>query len=189
VHKPTENRATHKAVFLDRDGIINVDHGYVYRPQDMEFVPGIFELCTYFRQLGYQLVVVTNQSGIGRGYYSEADFHQLTDWMKQEFAHRNVPLDGVYFCPHHPESAEGDYLKDCDCRKPQPGMLLQAASDLKLDLSQCLMVGDKLSDMQAAQAAGVQGGFWLHGQAEKGLGAGFVVVDSLTEIPARLQVC
>lgn len=144
-----------KALFLDRDGIINRDHGYVFQAADFDFMPGIFELAGRFTQAGYLLVVVTNQSGIGRGYYTEGQFLQLSEWMQARFAEQGVPLSGVYYCPHHPSSAQGDYLQACHCRKPEPGMLLQAAGELEIDLAASLMLGDKLSDVQAAQAAGV----------------------------------
>lgn len=144
-----------KALFLDRDGIINIDHGYVYRQEDFEFVEGIFELCKTAQRLGYIIIVITNQSGIGRGRYTEEDFHQLTHWMKQQFTHRGVHITDVYFCPHHPTKAKGDYLTSCECRKPNPGMVLLAAKEHKIDVKQSIFVGDKISDMQAAEAAGV----------------------------------
>lgn len=150
-----------KAVFLDRDGIINEDHGYVSSPEEFEFKPGIFALCQQLRQKGFKLVVVTNQSGIGRGYYSEQRFWQLSDWMRLQFEREGIVLDGIYFCPHHPTDAIGQYRHQCACRKPAPGMLLQAAEELGLRLSDSLMIGDKLSDMEAAKAAGLKGGFLL----------------------------
>ena len=106
-------------------------------------------------ELGYVLVVVTNQSGIGRGFFSESQFHILSDWMRQKFIAAGAPLSGVYFCPHHPTEALGPYLRSCDCRKPAPGMLLSAAKDLQLDLEASTMFGDKPSDLEAALAAGV----------------------------------
>jgi D-glycero-D-manno-heptose 1,7-bisphosphate phosphatase len=143
------------AAFLDRDGVINLDHGYVYRREDFNFVPGVLAAAADLARTGHALVVVTNQSGIGRGLYSEADFHRLTDWMRNEFAAAGAPLAGVYFCPHHPTDAQGDYQRDCDCRKPAPGLLLQAARELDLDLAHSIMFGDRRSDLQAAAAAGV----------------------------------
>jgi D-glycero-D-manno-heptose 1,7-bisphosphate phosphatase len=143
------------AAFLDRDGVINVDHGYVVRHEDFRWVPGVREAAARLHAAGYALVVVTNQSGIGRGKYTEADFLALTDWMRDEFAAAVAPLAGVYFCPHHPTDALGPLLKACDCRKPAPGMLLQAARELDLDLGRSVLFGDKTSDLQAALAAGV----------------------------------
>lgn len=144
-----------KAAFLDRDGVINADHGYVYEAENFEWLPGVFEACRRLSEAGYALVVVTNQSGIGRGYYDEAAFLRLTDWMKATLAEHGAPVEAVYFCPHHPEKALGAYKTACDCRKPAPGMLLQAAADLSIDLSQSVVFGDKPGDMTAARRAGV----------------------------------
>ncbi|MFT5162600.1 MAG: D-glycero-D-manno-heptose 1,7-bisphosphate phosphatase [Alteromonadaceae bacterium] len=144
-----------KAVFLDRDGVINTDHAYVHKIEQFEFIDGVFDACRHFINKGYLLVVVTNQSGIGRGYYTEQDFAVLTDWMKQQFTNQNITINSVYFCPHHPKNALPEYLQQCDCRKPQPGMLQQAINDFDIDVSNSIMIGDKVSDMQAAKAAGV----------------------------------
>lgn len=143
-----------KAAFLDRDGVINIDHAYVHKIEDFNWLPGVLEAAHALHTAGYALVVVTNQSGIGRGYYDKAAFERLTDWMKARFAEAGAPLAGVYFCPHHPDEALEGYRRNCDCRKPRPGMLLQAASELSLDLSASLMFGDKSSDMTAGRAAG-----------------------------------
>jgi len=137
-----------KAAFLDRDGVINVDHGYVHRIEDFEFVAGTIEACRELSRRGWLLVVVTNQSGIGRGLYGEPDFRRLTDWMRAQFERSGAPLAGVYFCPHGPTDG-------CECRKPQPGMLLAAARELSLDLGRSVLFGDKCEDMMAAQAAGI----------------------------------
>lgn len=144
-----------KAAFLDRDGVINVDHGYVSSPEQFEFIDGVFDACRHLQQQGYLLIVVTNQSGIGRGYYNEQQFHVLTDWMKAQFEAHGVTLTDVFFCPHHPVNAIPPYQIDCDCRKPAPGMLVQAIKKYQIDPNQSLMLGDKKADMQAAKAAGV----------------------------------
>jgi D-glycero-D-manno-heptose 1,7-bisphosphate phosphatase len=146
---------TNKAVFLDRDGVINIDHSYVYKVEDFDFMEGIFEFCRHAKRLGYKLVVVTNQSGIGRGYFSEDDFSNLTHWMKQQFAANQCEIDAVYYCPYHPEKALPQYLKDSDWRKPAPGMLLQAIQEFDLDPGESMMIGDRETDMQAAEAAGI----------------------------------
>ncbi len=137
-----------RAAFLDRDGVINIDHGHVYRRDQFEFVPGVLEACATLAAQGFALVVVTNQSGIGRGMYTEADFHLLTAWMAEQFAVANAPLAGIYFCPHGPDDG-------CACRKPAPGLLLQAARELHLDLERSVLFGDKPSDWEAARAAGI----------------------------------
>ena len=144
-----------RALFLDRDGVINIDHGYVSRWENFEFVDGIFELCRHAKELGYLILVVTNQAGIGRGYYSEKAFLELTQWMCGVFSDRGAPIDKVYFCPYHAEHGIGIYKVDSPFRKPAPGMILQAAEEFGIDLSQSVLVGDKDSDIQAGIAAGV----------------------------------
>lgn len=146
---------TARALFLDRDGVVNVDHGYVHRPDQVEFVPGIFDLVAAACARQWAVVVVTNQSGIGRGYYGEAEFRKLTGWMRDRFAEREGRIDAVYHCPHHPHDALPEYRKDCTDRKPAPGMLLRARDDLNLDLSNSVLVGDRPSDLEAARRAGV----------------------------------
>lgn len=141
--------AGRQAFFLDRDGVINTDHGYVSRIGDFSFMEGIFQVLRDLSAKGYLLIVVTNQSGIGRGYYTEEDFNALTDWMLKQLSAEGIELAAVYSCPHSPE--EG-----CDCRKPAPGMFFQAEAEHHLDLSASWMLGDKESDMQAAEAAGVK---------------------------------
>jgi D-glycero-D-manno-heptose 1,7-bisphosphate phosphatase len=143
------------AAFLDRDGVINVDHGYTYRIDDFEFVDGTLAAAARLHAMGFALVVVTNQSGIGRGLYTVAEFEALTDWMRAQFAAAGAPLAGVYWCPHHPTDAIGVYRRDCDCRKPAPGMLLDAIRELDLDPARSVLFGDKRSDLEAAAAAGV----------------------------------
>jgi len=144
-----------KVVFLDRDGVINHDYGYTHRPEDFHFIDGVFDACRRFLALHYQIIVVTNQSGIGRGYYSEAQFHTLSDWMRAQFAQQQVPILDVFFCPHHPTKAMEPYNIVCDCRKPSPGMILQAKQKHNIDLGSSVMVGDSLSDMDAAMNAGI----------------------------------
>ncbi|MEO1122842.1 MAG: HAD family hydrolase [Cyanobacteria bacterium J06635_15] len=145
----------HRALFLDRDGVVNQDRKYVYRPEQIEFVEGIFDLCRHARQLSNLLFIVTNQSGIGRGYYTEADFYQLTGWMLSVFEEQACPIDQVYYCPYHPTAGIGKYQRESNWRKPQPGMILAAAQAFNLDLSSSVLVGDQYRDIAAGQAAGV----------------------------------
>jgi D-glycero-D-manno-heptose 1,7-bisphosphate phosphatase len=145
-----------RALFLDRDGVINHDSGYTSRPADFKFIDGIFDLCREAKRLGYLLIVVTNQAGIGRGYYSEQDFLTLTQWMCERFAQEDAPLTDVFHCPNHPEHGVGRYKVDSFDRKPNPGMLLRAAETYGINLSHSIMIGDKDSDMQAARNAGVR---------------------------------
>lgn len=135
--------------------MINVDRRYVSRVEEFEFIPGIFELCLRAQALGLMLVIVTNQAGIGRGYYSEDDFRALTAWMIGEFEARGVRIARVYHCPYHPTAGVGDYRRESFDRKPHPGMILRAQADLDLDLPRSVLVGDKDSDLEAGRAAGV----------------------------------
>lgn len=143
------------ALFLDRDGVINVDIGYLHKPEDCVFVEGIFDLVKRANALGYKVFVVTNQAGIARGYYTEAQFLEFSEWMKAEFSHHQARLDEIYFCPHHPEHGLGEYHKDCDCRKPAPGMFLKAQSAYNINMHASVMVGDNISDLKAALSAQV----------------------------------
>jgi D-glycero-D-manno-heptose 1,7-bisphosphate phosphatase len=147
-----------RAVFLDRDGVINVDRGYVHRIEDFEFLPGAPEALARLQRAGWRLVVVTNQSGIGRGLFSEADYQRVTQHMREQLALRGVTLDSVFHCPHAP-----DY--GCGCRKPKPGLLHYAAAHLGLDLSHSVMVGDKECDLLAAEAAGLYASFLVSPEA------------------------
>jgi D-glycero-D-manno-heptose 1,7-bisphosphate phosphatase len=146
------NRA---AVFLDRDGVVNKEKGYVHTIDEFQFMDGVFDACRQMTNAGYRLVIITNQAGIGRGYYSEEDYYRLTSWMLNEFRMHDIQIDGVYHCPHHPVHGIGRYRRVCDCRKPAPGMILRAAEELSLDLRRSILVGDKASDIEAGRAAGV----------------------------------
>ena len=137
-----------KAIFLDRDGVINVDRGYVHTIEDFEFIPGLFEALRHFQRLGYKLIIVTNQSGIGRGYYSEEDFLRLSKWMREQLLKEGIEIADIFYCPHHPDS-------DCLCRKPKSGMLEEAIKKHRVDPSQSWMIGDKPSDIEAARSAGI----------------------------------
>lgn len=146
---------TRRALFLDKDGVINVNHGYVCTPERTDFIGGIFDLCRTATQHGWLNVVVTNQAGIGRGYYTEQEFKAYMDWVRAEFDRNDARLDAVYYCPHHPVHGQGAYLRDCDCRKPKPGMLLAAQREWDLDLPHSVLLGDSDSDLAAGQVAGV----------------------------------
>ncbi len=144
-----------KALFLDRDGVINHDKGYTYRIEDFVFIDGIFDLCRAAINAGYIIIVVTNQAGIGRGYYTEADFLHLTKWMCERFEQEGAPITDVFFCPYHPEYGLGDYKKESYDRKPNPGMFLKAKEKWGIAIEDSIMIGDKESDMQAASKAGI----------------------------------
>lgn len=166
------------ALFLDRDGVINVDHGYVHKPETAEFIDGIFELVAAAKRAGLLVVVVTNQAGIGRGYYSDADFHALMDWMKARFVEHAGQIDAIYFCPYHPVHGIGEYRRESEFRKPAPGMLLQALRDLDIDMERSIFIGDMPTDMAAGRAAGV--GTLLHLNGEKA-GDDTIVITQLSE--------
>lgn len=144
-----------RAAFLDRDGVINLDKAYVYRWEDFEFVPGAIDAMRQLKAAGFELVVVTNQSGIARGMYTQEQFQQLTEHMCEELARFDARPMAVYHCPHHPSGSIAQFAVDCRCRKPQPGLILQAAREWQVSLPDSIMVGDKPSDIEAARAAGV----------------------------------
>ena len=140
-----------KALFLDRDGVINVEKDYLYKIEDFEFIDGIFDLVSHYYDLGYKVFVVTNQSGIARSFYTQSDFSKLTQWMMLEFLKKDIKIEKVYFCPHHP-----DISGECSCRKPKPGMILEAASVYDIDLEHSIMIGDKERDIEAGLNAGIK---------------------------------
>ncbi|WP_380184546.1 D-glycero-beta-D-manno-heptose 1,7-bisphosphate 7-phosphatase [Kalamiella sp. sgz302252] len=178
------------AIFLDRDGTMNVDHGYVHEIDNFQFIDGVIEAMRELKKMGFALVMVTNQSGIARGIFSEDTFMQLTEWMDWSLADREVDLDGIYYCPHHPEGAVEEYRQECDCRKPQPGMLLSAQKELNIDMAASYMVGDKIDDMLAGKAAGVGIKVLVRSGkpvTEEGENAADWVIDSLADLPSRIK--
>lgn len=144
------------AAFIDRDGVINAETGYVYRAQDFHVLPGVVAAMRQLADHGYALVVITNQAGIAKGKYTEAEYAVLTRHMGDLLARQGIALAGVYHCPHHPQGSVPAYAIACDCRKPAPGLLLRAAAQLNLDLARSVLVGDKPSDAAAGRAAGVR---------------------------------
>lgn len=173
------------AVFLDRDGTINEEKNYLHRIEDFTFIPGVPEAIRRLKEAGYKVIVVTNQSGVARGYFSRADVDRLHEHIQRELAKIETAVDAFYLCPHHPEKGQGEFKVDCDCRKGKPGMLLQAAAEHGIDLTASWMVGDKRADLEAGRAAGcrsllVRSGY---GAGELAKGAGELaeaVVDDLS---------
>jgi D-glycero-D-manno-heptose 1,7-bisphosphate phosphatase len=144
-----------RAAFIDRDGVLNEDREYVYRIEDFEFIPGSVAALRTLQAAGYLLVIVTNQSGIARGRYSEGDYHELEVYMRKRLSDSGVSLDGVQYCPHLPDADVAQYRRDCECRKPRPGMIRAAAGLLDIDPAQSILVGDRRADLEAGRAAGV----------------------------------
>ena len=172
----------HRALFLDRDGVLNQEVGYLHRPEDVRWVEGIVPLCRTAQERGYRLVVVTNQAGIARGYYTPQQFEDLMQWMREELTREGVELDAVYHCPYHPEHGIGEYRREHQDRKPGPGMLLRAARDLGLDLAQSVMVGDRCSDVAAANAAGCGQAFLLRGTEQEPCPGRYLPVSALSDV-------
>jgi len=139
---------TLKTIFLDRDGVINKEVEYLFMIDDFEFIEGVFDACLYFQNLDYKIIIVSNQSGIARGYYNENDFHRLTKWMLNQFNAKGISILDVFHCPHAPESK-------CNCRKPKPGMLMEAKMKYDIDMDVSWMIGDKETDIKAANLAGI----------------------------------
>ena len=137
-----------KTIFLDRDGVINKEINYLHKIDDFEFIDGIFDACLYFQSLGYKIIIITNQSGISRGYYSHSDYQKVTQWMLDQFKYKNINILDVFHCPHGPDST-------CDCRKPKPGMFLKAKDKHNTDMEKSWMIGDKERDIIAANSAGI----------------------------------
>ena len=138
----------HKALFLDRDGIINIDKNYLYKIENFEFIEGIFELVSLFVNKGYLIFIVTNQSGIGRGYYSVEDFTILMKWVTKKFQENNIKIEKTLFCPHTPTD-------NCQCRKPRTKMIDEVLTEYTIDLNNSFMIGDKQSDIDLAQNSNI----------------------------------
>jgi D-glycero-D-manno-heptose 1,7-bisphosphate phosphatase len=173
---------TERALFLDRDGVVNEEVGYLHRAEEVRFVEGIFSLCRTAAGLGYRLIVVTNQAGIARGYYTEADFEALMEFMRGELRVEGVELDAVYCCPFHPEHGVGKYKREHEDRKPGTGMLRRGAREFGVELSESVLVGDRCSDVGAANAAGLRQAFLISGTEVEGCGGEYVRVESLAEV-------
>jgi D-glycero-D-manno-heptose 1,7-bisphosphate phosphatase len=139
---------TIKSIFLDRDGVINKDINYLHKIEDFNFIDGVFEACNHFKNLDYKIIIITNQSGIARGFYNQDAFQKLTDWMIAEFVKNEINILDIFFCPHSP-------TEDCNCRKPKPGMLLEAKRKYNIDMQKSWFIGDQEADIMAANNAGI----------------------------------
>ena len=145
-----------RALFLDRDGVINKDFGYVFKIKDFDFNSGIYDLINKAQSLNYKIIIITNQAGIAREFFTEDDFHNLNDWMLNEFSRHGCNIDKVYYCPYHPTEGKGKFLKDDYCRKPNPGMIYEAQNEFKIDLSNSILIGDRPSDILAGLNSGIE---------------------------------
>ena len=165
-----------KTIFLDRDGVINKEVNYLHKIDDFEFIDGIFDVCLYFQSLGYKIIIITNQSGISRGYYSHSDYQKVTQWMLDQFKYKNINILDVFHCPHGPDST-------CDCRKPKPGMFLKAKDKHNTDMEKSWMIGDKERDTIAANSAGIDNTILIrssHGIDESNSNAK-IILDSIQQ--------
>lgn len=162
-----------KAVFFDRDGTLNEEVHYLHKIEDFKWIEGAIDAIKFCNDNGYLAIVITNQSGVARGYYPESDIMKLYDWMNDDLAKYGAHLDGIYYCPHHPTGKVREYAIDCDCRKPKPGMLFKAQKDHNIDLKSSYLIGDGVRDVECAEAAGVKGirytGGNLHQALTKGM--------------------
>lgn len=146
-----------KAVFLDRDGTINIEKNYLYKISDFEFLPGVIEALRMLQEAGFLLIIITNQSGIARGYYTEDDYYILNNWMLETLRTQRVEISAVYYCPHHPNAAVEKYRIDCDCRKPKLGMYERAINDFNLDTGASFSIGDKIRDCSICRTTACRG--------------------------------
>ncbi|WP_457621944.1 D-glycero-beta-D-manno-heptose 1,7-bisphosphate 7-phosphatase [Persephonella sp.] len=156
-----------RAVFLDRDGVINEDYGFVHRIEDFRIFPEVFPALKKLQNAGFKLLIVTNQSGIAVGYYTEEDFLKLTDYMLETFDKNGIKIDKVYYCPHHPEGVIPELRMVCDCRKPQSGMIKQGIKDFNIDPTRSFLIGDKENDIKAAHKEGIKAALVKTGQGLK----------------------
>ena len=169
-----------KTIFLDRDGVINKEIKYLHKIKDFEFIDGIFASCKYLESLGYKIIVITNQSGISRGYYTTSDFEIITNWMINQFHYNEIEILDVFHCPHLPNI-------NCNCRKPKPGMLFEAKKKHNIDMSKSWLIGDKETDIIAANNAGINNTILVksgHKINEKETNAKFILgsVSTLTNV-------
>ncbi len=176
-----------KAVFLDRDGTINVEKEYLYRCEDFEFIPGVPQAIARLNRAGYLVIVVSNQSGIARGMYREADVDKLHVYINRQLRAFNARIDQFYYCPHHPDVGVEPYRRQCTCRKGQPGMLLRAAEEFLVDLDASYMIGDKVADIDAAVAAGCTPMLVLTGYGVKTRGRIDADIAVYPDLPAAVE--
>ncbi len=155
-----------KAVFLDRDGTINVDKDYLYKIEDFEYLPGAVGGLKFLQDLGFLLIVVTNQSGIARGFYTEKDYQKIESWMEDDLKSKGIIITASYFCPHLPGAVVKEYDVLCDCRKPKLGLYRRAIEDWNLDIDKCIAIGDKERDLGICKVSGCKGYLFSESETE-----------------------
>jgi D-glycero-D-manno-heptose 1,7-bisphosphate phosphatase len=180
--------AVERAAFIDRDGVINVDHGYVHRIDQFQLLPGVPSALRRLHDAGLRLIVVTNQSGIARGLYDEADFFSLTQHLQDLLDGHGVRFDAVYHCPHLPDASVPAYRRDCDCRKPAPGMLLRGIAEFGIDPARSVLFGDKTTDIQAGRAARIGWCCLIGHETASAAGADAVAPDLASAVDAWLAL-
>ncbi len=167
-----------KAIFFDRDGVINTEINYLYKIDDFEFIDGVFETCKHFQEKNYLIFIITNQSGIARKKYTEKQYDILTTWMQQSFNKRGITISKTYHCPHHPE-----FSTECSCRKPKPGMIIQAKNEFNINLKKSILIGDKNSDIEAGINAGISTNYLIStGHLIKKNPHGVPIINNLTDL-------
>lgn len=179
-----------KVIFLDRDGTINVEKSYLYKWEDFEFEKNAIEGLKELKNLGYEFIVVTNQSGIGRGYYTEEDLVALNNQMTEKLKEFGIEILECFYCPHHPEKGIGKYKVDCNCRKPNPGMLLEGIKKYDVDIENSFMIGDKKGDLEAGKKAGLKSILVLTGygkKIEEEVKGNYLIAKDLLEVAAILK--
>ncbi len=174
-----------KALFLDRDGVVNKEKHYLYKIEEFEFIHGVFETCSFFQNKGFQIVIITNQAGIAKGLYTEKEFNTLTQWMISEFDKQEVIISKVYHCPHHP-----DFNAPCQCRKPETGMLLKAEVELNLNLSESILIGDKETDIKAGINAGIRQNFLVRSghSIDETASQANQIINSISDLPEHVKL-
>ncbi len=177
-----KNSHKNKALFLDRDGVVNIDHDHVFEIKKFDFVDGIFELCKKAQELGYLIIVVTNQAGIAKGLYSEEEFLELTKWVENEFAKRQIKIFKTFYCPYHIEAKIEKYCRDSFDRKPSIGMILKAINEFDIDVKKSVMIGDNETDILAAKKAGIARKIYFNKVKKIGNGLADEEIVDLSEV-------
>ncbi|UAJ65052.1 D-glycero-beta-D-manno-heptose 1,7-bisphosphate 7-phosphatase [Candidatus Schneideria nysicola] len=181
-------KQTTSAIFFDRDGTINIDKGYIYKVKDFHFFNGVIEAMQILNKMDFLLIMVTNQSGIARGIFNERQFIKLTKWIINFLSKFKINIDGFFYCPHHPNAIISSFRKDCICRKPNPGMLLNAKKYFNINMSSSYMIGDKKEDMLAAKLAGIGHPIFLSNEKKQGeIIHQYRIINSFSKLPKLIE--